>query len=75
MPASAKDGYDAAKQQFAGVRLTSPDKLLYPEQGITKLELAKYYRTIADWVLPYIADRPLVLVRCPEGREKACFFQ
>jgi bifunctional non-homologous end joining protein LigD len=67
--------YDAKKETFAGVRMTSPNKVLYPEQGITKLELANYYRTIADWVLPHIADRPLVLVRCPEGRGKECFYQ
>jgi bifunctional non-homologous end joining protein LigD len=67
--------YNAADQEFAGVRLTSPDKVLYPDEGITKLELANYYKTIADWILPHIADRPLVLVRCPEGQAKECFFQ
>jgi bifunctional non-homologous end joining protein LigD len=67
--------FDREKEEFAGVRLTSPDKILYPEQGITKLELAEYYRSVADWILPHIADRPLVLVRCPEGRAKACFYQ
>jgi bifunctional non-homologous end joining protein LigD len=72
---SAVSEYESGKQEFHGVRLTSPDKVLYPEQGITKLELADYFRTVADWILPYIADRPLVLVRCPEGRAKACFYQ
>jgi bifunctional non-homologous end joining protein LigD len=72
---SAASEYESGKQEFHGVRLTSPDKVLYPEQDITKLELADYYRTVADWILPYIADRPLVLVRCPEGRAKACFYQ
>lgn len=67
--------YDSRNQEFAGVRLTSPEKVLYPEQGITKLELANYYRMIADWILPHIANRPLVLVRCPEGRGKECFYQ
>jgi bifunctional non-homologous end joining protein LigD len=67
--------HDAAAQEFAGVRLTSADKVLYPEQGITKLDLASYYYAIADWVLPHLAGRPLVLVRCPEGRAKKCFFQ
>jgi bifunctional non-homologous end joining protein LigD len=67
--------YDARKQQLGGVRLTSPDKVLYPEQGITKLELANYYRAVADWILPHLADRPAVLVRCPDGRRKACFYQ
>jgi bifunctional non-homologous end joining protein LigD len=68
MPAHAAD-------TVAGVRLTSPDKVLYPEQGITKLELARYYEQIADWVLPELVNRPLVLVRCPEGRHKECFYQ
>jgi len=67
--------YDTQELEFAGERLTSPDKVLYPEQGITKLDLAGYYRDIAEWILPYLEDRPLVLVRCPEGREKECFYQ
>ncbi|HEX3313895.1 MAG TPA: DNA ligase D [Gemmataceae bacterium] len=71
----AQDGYDAQTQQFHGVRVTSPDKVLYPEQGITKLDLARYYEEVADWILPQLADRPIVLVRCPDGREKECFYQ
>jgi len=63
------------EDQLAGFRLTSPDKVLYPEQGVTKLDLARYYASIADWVMPHVQGRPLVLVRCPEGREKACFYQ
>ena len=72
---AGETGYDTRKQQLAGVRLTSPEKVLYPEAGITKLELANYYRMVADWILPHISDRPLVLVRCPEGKDKACFYQ
>lgn len=60
---------------FAGVRLTHPDRVLYPEQGITKLALAQYYAAIADWALPQLADRPLSLVRCPEGQGGECFYQ
>lgn len=74
-PKAAPSDYDARQEELAGVRLTHADKVLYPEQGITKLELAEYYRTVADWILPHLADRPLVLVRCPEGRHKACFYQ
>ena len=73
--ASESSEYDTAKVQLAGVRFTHPDKVLYPEDGITKLELASYYRSIADWILPHIADRPLVLVRCPGGQGSACFYQ
>lgn len=61
--------------QVAGVRLSSPDRVLYPEQGVTKLALAQYYEDIAEWILPHLANRPLSLVRCPQGREKQCFFQ
>src|SRR5262249_16473309 len=61
--------------QLRGAKLTHPDKVLYREQGITKLELAQYYVQVADWILPHLADRPLVLVRCPEGRGKSCFYQ
>jgi bifunctional non-homologous end joining protein LigD len=58
-----------------GVRLTHPDRVLYPEQGITKLGLAQYYAAIRDWILPELQNRPLSLVRCPAGRGKACFYQ
>src|SRR4029453_1186440 len=43
----SRTGYDATREQLNGVRLTSPDKVLYPEQGITKLELANYYQEVA----------------------------
>jgi bifunctional non-homologous end joining protein LigD len=69
--ARARDG----SITFAGVRLTNPDRVLYPEQDITKLALAEYYAAIADWVLPEIRNRPLSLVRCPEGIGKECFYQ
>ncbi|MEK0082369.1 non-homologous end-joining DNA ligase [Benzoatithermus flavus] len=59
----------------AGIALTHPDRVLFPEQGITKRELARYHETVADWILPELAGRPLSLVRCPQGRRKACFFQ
>jgi bifunctional non-homologous end joining protein LigD len=61
--------------EILGIRLSSPEKILYPEQGITKRALAEYYVALADWVLPHLAGRPLSLVRCPAGAKKACFFQ
>ncbi|WP_342640547.1 non-homologous end-joining DNA ligase [Rhodoligotrophos ferricapiens] len=67
----------AASEAIAidGVRLTSPDKVLYPEQGITKRALADYYLEVADVMLPHVVKRPISLVRCPTGRQKKCFFQ
>ncbi|HYC44646.1 MAG TPA: DNA ligase D [Burkholderiales bacterium] len=58
----------------AGVKISNPAKVLYPEAGITKLELAQYYEDVADWILPHLENRPLTLVRCPNGWDK-CFFQ
>jgi DNA ligase D-like protein (predicted polymerase) len=61
--------------EVAGVRLTNPDKVLYPEQGITKRDLANYNLAVAGWMLPHVARRPITLVRCPTGRQKKCFYQ
>ncbi|MHB8791075.1 MAG: DNA ligase D [Desulfobulbaceae bacterium] len=59
----------------AGVRLSHPDKILYPEQHISKQALAEFYAAIGDFILPHIIRRPLSLLRCPEGREGKCFYQ
>jgi bifunctional non-homologous end joining protein LigD len=59
----------------AGVRLSNPDKILYPEQGITKGDLADYYVAVAERMLPHVALRPITMVRCPTGQEKKCFYQ
>ena len=61
--------------QKAAVRLTHPDKILDAVSGMTKQMLADYYWEIAQYMLPHIADRPLSLVRCPEGSGKPCFYQ
>lgn len=73
--ASSRPQRAPGEARVAGVRLTHPDKVMYPEQGATKLDLARYYEDIQDWVLPQLANRPLTLVRCPEGRHKECFYQ
>jgi bifunctional non-homologous end joining protein LigD len=49
--------------------------VLYPEQGITKQTLAEYYAAVSEHMLPHVVERPLTLVRCPEGRDKQCFYQ
>lgn len=61
--------------EIAGVRLTHPERLLFPPSGLTKADLAHYYETVADRMLPYIIHRPLTLVRCPQGIAGDCFFQ
>ncbi|WP_338721253.1 DNA ligase D [Devosia sp. XK-2] len=57
------------------IRLTSPNRVVYPGQGITKSQLVAYYEAVAQAMLPHIENRPLSLVRCPQGRAKHCFFQ
>ena len=59
----------------AGVRITHPQRVLYPADGITKLEVARYYEHMAPWILPHLKGRPLTLVRCPEGYRAGCFYQ
>lgn len=69
--AAAKPASAAASD----IRITHPDKILDAESGMTKQALADYYLLVADHMLPHIADRPLSIVRCPEGIGKPCFFQ
>ena len=69
---TAKDkNVDAIK----GVRMTHPERVLYPASGLTKRDLAEFYVGIAEWILPQLAGRPTSLVRCPEGVAKKCFYQ
>lgn len=56
------------------VRLTHPDRVLYPDVGLNKKDLARYYELIADRILPHLRGRPLTLVRCPRGYQ-SCFYQ
>lgn len=58
-----------------GVRLTHPDRVVFEAQGLTKLDLARYYGAVAPRMLPLAGRRPLSLVRCPGGRGGKCFFQ
>jgi bifunctional non-homologous end joining protein LigD len=64
-----------AERFVAGVRLSNPDKILYPEQGITKGQLADYYVAVAERMLPHVGLRPVTMVRCPMGQETKCFYQ
>jgi bifunctional non-homologous end joining protein LigD len=57
------------------VKLTHPDKILFPDPGITKQQLADYWRAVADVALPFIEQRPLTLFRCPDGYGAHCFYQ
>lgn len=59
----------------AGVTITNPDRVVIPEIGATKLDVARHYATVAERMLPHVGGRPLAVVRCPEGITEPCFFQ
>ncbi|HEX9108874.1 MAG TPA: DNA ligase D, partial [Longimicrobiales bacterium] len=61
--------------QLEGVRLSHPERVLFPAEGVTKLDLARYYLAVSEFMVPLIARRPLMLVRCPAGIAQQCFFQ
>ena len=57
------------------IDISNRDRVLFPESGITKGQLADYYEAVAEAMLPWSAERPISLIRCPQGRAKKCFFQ
>jgi bifunctional non-homologous end joining protein LigD len=68
--AAVPDNVDAAD-----FRLTSPEREVYPGEGISKQQVADYYAAMLPWLLPEITGRPLSLLRCPDGTGNECFFQ
>ena len=68
----------AASAQAAPARVvpvTNRDKVFFPEKGLTKGDLLDYYQQVAEWMLPYLRDRPLVLTRFPDGIHGKSFYQ
>ena len=62
-------------EELSQVRLSSPDRVVYPDMGITKLGVAIYYAQVGRWMLREIIGRPVSLLRCPGGVAETCFFQ
>jgi bifunctional non-homologous end joining protein LigD len=65
----------AARAEDFGIRISSPDRVIFPELGLTKGDLADYYATIEALIMVDAGNRPMTLIRCPEGRAGECFFQ
>ena len=65
----------AMTQAWRGCAISHPERVVYPGHGVTKLDLAKYYESVAEWIMPYVERRPLTLVRCPQGQARQCFYQ
>jgi bifunctional non-homologous end joining protein LigD len=62
-------GSTSSQSLIAGVRITHPDRLAFPDLGLTKLDLIHYYDLVADWMLPHLRSRPLTLVQCAPDAE------
>jgi bifunctional non-homologous end joining protein LigD len=71
---SAKKGEHPTAESF-GVKISNPDRVIYPEGNLTKGALADYYAAIDPLIMVDAARRPMTLIRCPQGRSKKCFFQ
>jgi bifunctional non-homologous end joining protein LigD len=69
-PAPSQIGLDQGK-----VRITHPDRVIDASSGATKVQLAEYYASVAAWILPQLKDRPVALVRAPDGIAGELFFQ
>ena len=65
----------ASPAPAAKVEISSRDRVVFPDSGQTKGQLADYYAAVASIMLPFASNRPISLVRCPQGRAKKCFFQ
>ena len=75
-PEEKRDLIEAGAEPQAGdVRLTHPERVYWVDVGVTKQDLANYYRNIWKWMAPHLIDRPLAMVRCPDGTKGECFFQ
>src|SRR5207244_12341358 len=76
-PAPAGAGLDGAANMTAmhEVKLSSRDRVLFPEDGITKGDLFDYYDAVADAIVPHLRDRPFTMKRWREGLEGGAFFQ
>jgi bifunctional non-homologous end joining protein LigD len=57
------------------VKVTHPERIIDPTSGVIKLDLVRYYESVAQWMLPHLKDRPLAMVRAPTGISGELFFQ
>ena len=73
--ASAEKKAERPTADSLGIRISNPDRVVYPGEDITKGQLADYYAAIDPLIMVDAAKRPLTLIRCPQGRGKQCFFQ
>lgn len=74
-PATRKRNRLISDADLASISITNPTRRLFGKSGPTKLDVAIYYASVGDFMLPHILGRPVSLVRCPTGKPEDCFFQ
>lgn len=74
-PVVRKTAKKTAPTAVGGITLTHPDRVYWEDAGVTKQDLAEYYKAVWKWMSPHVAGRPISLLRCPEGAAGQCFFQ
>ncbi|MGE8160375.1 DNA ligase D [Paraburkholderia sp. NPDC080076] len=70
-----ESGVALAPAPVSQVKITHPERIVDPSSGVTKLDLVRYYESVAQWILPHLAARPLAMVRAPTGISGELFFQ
>ena len=71
----AQPNLKSAADSEVGMAITHPERLVFADLGVSKAAVAAYYHSVAKWLLPEIVERPLSVVRCPDGVDAQCFFQ
>jgi len=71
----ARAGMKTAPASVSGVTISNPDKVWWPDDGITKLDIVRYYDAVWPLIAPWLRDRPLTAERCPDGMQGQCFYQ
>jgi bifunctional non-homologous end joining protein LigD len=74
-PQPVRTGRGGKDALLEGVAISHPERVLFADAGVSKIDLAQYYADVADWILPHVLQRPLMLVRCPNGGGGQCFYQ
>jgi bifunctional non-homologous end joining protein LigD len=72
---SKSEKKDRATAESFGIRISNPERVIYPDEKLTKGDLADYYAAVEALIMINCARRPMTLIRCPQGRSKKCFFQ
>jgi bifunctional non-homologous end joining protein LigD len=64
----------ADRPVVAGVAISHPERPIFPDLGVSKLDFARYFDRLSEWIVPHVAGRPLTLVHCPRGAAEGCVF-